>query len=88
MSELTGSKQSGSSLSGASYKAQPGMIGGEHSITENVTESLKEAYSTVQKKAQDAVVTSEDFIRARPIRTVLGAAAVGFLAGFLARRKH
>jgi ElaB/YqjD/DUF883 family membrane-anchored ribosome-binding protein len=86
MAELTGSKQTGSIPAGAS--AHSSSLGSAHSLTGDMTEGLKEAYVTVQKKAQEAVVTSEDFIRAAPIRVVLGAAAVGFLAGFLSRRKH
>jgi ElaB/YqjD/DUF883 family membrane-anchored ribosome-binding protein len=87
MAELTGSKQTGSNPAGASAHSSA-SLGSAHSLTGDMTESMKEAYVTVQKKAQEAVVTSEDFIRARPIRVVLGAAAVGFLAGFLSRRKH
>ena len=50
--------------------------------------SLKEAYSTAQQKALGAKTSSEEFVKAKPIRTVLGAAAIGFAVGMIARRKH
>lgn len=84
MAELTGSKQT--NPSGASFQASSHQ--GSSSAKPELTENIKEAYATVQKKTQEAITTSEDFIRQRPIRTVLGAAAVGFLAGFLTRKRH
>ena len=49
---------------------------------------LKGMWSNVQSGAQKAITSSEDFVKARPLRVVLGAAAVGFLAGMIARRRH
>ncbi|QDK36702.1 DUF883 C-terminal domain-containing protein [Bdellovibrio sp. NC01] len=49
---------------------------------------LKGMWSNVQSRAQTAISSSEDFVKARPLRVVLGAAAVGFLAGMIARRRH
>lgn len=43
-------------------------------------------YDSIKHKAQDAVTTSEDFVKDHPIATVLGACAVGFVAGLIARR--
>ncbi|UYL07255.1 DUF883 family protein [Bdellovibrio sp. SKB1291214] len=45
-------------------------------------------YETIKHKAQDAMDTSEDFIKDHPIATVLGACAVGFVAGLIARRRN
>ncbi|WP_413577547.1 DUF883 family protein [Bdellovibrio sp. HCB290] len=45
-------------------------------------------FETIKHKAQDAYETSEDFVKDHPIATVLGAAAVGFVAGMISRRRH
>ena len=45
-------------------------------------------YETIKHKAQDAMDTTEDFVKDHPIATVLGACAVGFVAGLIARRRH
>jgi ElaB/YqjD/DUF883 family membrane-anchored ribosome-binding protein len=47
-----------------------------------------ERYETIKHRAQDALETSEDFVKDHPIATVLGACAVGFVAGMIARRRH
>ncbi|MDG0816039.1 DUF883 family protein [Bdellovibrio svalbardensis] len=47
---------------------------------------LNDRYESIKHKAQDAVSTSEDFVKEHPIATVLGACAVGFVAGLIARR--
>lgn len=47
-----------------------------------------ERYETVQAKTQQALHASEDFVKAHPFYTVLGAATVGFVAGILMRRNH
>ena len=47
-----------------------------------------ERYETIQAKSQQAVQASEDFVKAHPFYTVLGAATVGFVAGMLMRRNH
>jgi ElaB/YqjD/DUF883 family membrane-anchored ribosome-binding protein len=47
-----------------------------------------ERYETIKHKAQDALETSEDFVKDHPIATVLGACAVGFVAGLIARRRN
>lgn len=43
-------------------------------------------YESIKHRAQDAVSTSEDFVKEHPLATVLGACAVGFVAGLIARR--
>lgn len=66
-------------------------------IKENVTQSVKQEmqrsgwedrYHVVQDKAREAVDASEEFVKAHPFYTVLGAATVGFVAGMLIRRNH
>ena len=47
-----------------------------------------EAYDTIKGKAQDAFSASADFVREHPFTTVLGACAVGFVAGLIARRSR
>lgn len=47
---------------------------------------MKEAYGKVQKTAVDAFHNTEDFIREYPVRIVLGAVAIGFLAGYIAKK--
>lgn len=47
---------------------------------------LKQTIDKVQKNAADVFHNTEDFIREYPVRIVLGAAAVGFLAGYIANR--
>lgn len=92
----TGTNKSSSSTSSSSGSYRPSSLSSGSSTVSsspspdirNMSASLKDAYSTVQKKAQDAISSSEEFVRARPLRTVLGAAAVGFLAAMIARRKH
>ncbi len=46
---------------------------------------LKAYYETAKEKASDAVENSESFVKKYPFYTVLGAAAVGFLAGAIIR---
>lgn len=49
----------------------------------------EERYKAVQEKTRQAVDTTTDFVKEHPVSTVLGAAAVGFLAGMIARsRRH
>lgn len=45
-------------------------------------------YHTAQAKAREAVGASEEFVKAHPFYTVLGAATVGFVAGMLIRRNQ
>ncbi|MGZ3773932.1 MAG: DUF883 family protein [Pseudobdellovibrionaceae bacterium] len=47
----------------------------------------QDRYKTVQKKALQAVDTSEDYIKDHPFYSILGAATVGFVAAMLFRRK-
>lgn len=59
-------------------------------IKENVAAKLEKSawndrYHAVQAKAQEAVEVSEDFVKEHPLYTVLGAAAIGFVAGMLIR---
>lgn len=66
-----------------------------HDIKGSIQEarsSLKSAfndrYDSVRRQANEALHTSEDFVKEHPISTVLGACAVGFIAGALLRRRH
>lgn len=49
------------------------------------TPELKAYYETAKERASEAVHASEDFVKKYPFYTVLGAAAVGFLAGAIIR---
>lgn len=49
----------------------------------------EDRYKAVQEKTRQAVNSSTEFVKEHPFSTVLGAAAVGFLAGIIARsRRH
>ncbi|MGE5085173.1 MAG: DUF883 family protein [Bacillota bacterium] len=49
----------------------------------------EERYKAVQEKTRQAVDSTTDFVKEHPFSTVLGAAAVGFLAGVITRsRRH
>lgn len=54
----------------------------------NIKEQLSESYDVVKHKTQDAISASEGFVREHPLTTVLGACAVGFVAGLIARRNR
>lgn len=63
------------------------------SIKENIqpgssSSTWSDRYQAAQNKAREAVDASEEFVKAHPFYTVLGAATVGFVAGVLLRRKH
>ncbi|MDG0816875.1 hypothetical protein [Bdellovibrio svalbardensis] len=90
MAEFTGTNKSSTSSSGASYRptsssSAMNLPRGEASSSKF---DLKDTWANVQRRAQGAISSSEDFVKERPLRTVLGAAAVGFLAGMIARRRH
>lgn len=66
------------------------------SLRENIKQGVKhemdkgvwtDRYHAVQDKAREAVDASEDFVKDHPFYTILGAATIGFVAGFLLRRK-
>lgn len=62
-------------------------------IKENVAHSLERSawsdrYHAVESKVREGVDASEEFVKAHPFYTILGAAAVGFVAGALINRKH
>jgi|GEM_PF-1917788 len=68
-----------------------------NNVKENVKQGLKQQldrsgwtdrYEAVQDKAKQAADASEDFIKAHPFYTILGATAVGFIAGMLIRRNN
>jgi ElaB/YqjD/DUF883 family membrane-anchored ribosome-binding protein len=80
-------------LTGNTYKTTLPTSSNVKSVEKNLEKAadssgLREAYDSIQKRAQVAFHNSEDFVKQYPIRTVLGAAAVGFLAGMISRRKH
>lgn len=65
---------------------------GANSIRQNVEQQIEnsnwqERYEDLRKRAGEAVEASEDFVKEHPYYTLLGAAAVGFLAGMILRRK-
>lgn len=43
-------------------------------------------FRMVQDRAREAMAVSEDYIKAHPVYTILGAAAVGFILGSVLRR--
>jgi len=45
-------------------------------------------FDTIKGRAQDAISTSEDFVKEHPLGTVLGACAIGFVVGLIARRNR
>ena len=61
-------------------------------IQEKVEKSqarLGDIYHTARDRAEDYYDTSVDFVKKYPVSTVMGAAAIGFVAGILLRRtKH
>ncbi len=50
-------------------------------------ESAENAYSMIQERGRQAADASEDFVKRHPFTTVLGAAAIGLVAGFLLARR-
>ncbi|XGC82126.1 YqjD family protein [Bdellovibrio bacteriovorus] len=67
---------------------------GAESVRKNVKQGIEETnwrekyedlQEQIQSRASDAVDASEDFIKEHPFYTVLGAAAVGLVAGLLLR---
>lgn len=62
-------------------------------IKENVAQELEKSawsdrYHAVESRVKDGVEASEDLVKSHPFYAVLGAAAVGFVAGALINRKH
>lgn len=57
-------------------------------LASNLKDQWNDRYESLKRKTQDAVSTSEDFVKEYPIATVLGACAVGFVAGMIARRNR
>lgn len=57
-----------------------------HDIKSSMRSQWNDRYETLKHQAQDALSSSEDFVKEHPIATVLGACAVGFVAGLIARR--
>ncbi|MNK07804.1 hypothetical protein D3C87_257240 [compost metagenome] len=49
--------------------------------------NIEDVYHTAQERARQAADASEDFVHKHPFSTVLGAAAVGLVAGLLLRRR-
>lgn len=57
-------------------------------IKESVKKNAKSEYQALQDKTRQAVDASEEFVKAHPFYTILGAATVGFVAGMLIRRNR
>ncbi len=96
MAEFAGTNKGTTSSSSSSYRPSSSSslsgsstpMSSPHSEISSGKFDLKESWASVQRRAQDAIASSESFVKERPLRTVLGAAAVGFLAGMIARRRH
>lgn len=65
---------------------------GANSIRQNVEEQIEATdwqarYEDLRERASSALEASEDFVKEHPYYTLLGAAAIGFAAGMLLRRR-
>ncbi|MNL40247.1 hypothetical protein D3C87_1625830 [compost metagenome] len=72
-----------SAVNKASGKAQHAISDMAHSFGS----SAEEVYHNMEERARRAADASEDFVHKHPFSTVLGAAAVGLVAGILLRRR-
>ncbi len=54
----------------------------------DLNDQLVEGYETLRKRAETADSTSETYLKDHPVATLLGVAAVGFVAGLIARRSR
>lgn len=70
-------KQAGSSLERAGSNLQDQLSGID----------LSETYQAVQERASDAMEATVDFVKEHPFYSLMGAAAIGFVAGSLLRRQ-
>ncbi|MBV2169165.1 MAG: DUF883 family protein [Bdellovibrio sp.] len=61
---------------------------GAEAAKRDLSRTWNDRYHAVQDRTREAVDASEEFVKAHPFYTVLGAATVGFVAGMLIRRKH
>lgn len=57
-----------------------------HDTASELRSELGGRYESLKHSAKDAYNTSEKFVKERPIASILGACAVGFVAGLIARR--
>ncbi|MBO9667817.1 MAG: DUF883 family protein [Bdellovibrio sp.] len=55
---------------------------------EDLRHDLEDRYHVAQERARQALSDSTEYVKANPVRTVLGAAAIGFVAGLIARRRR
>lgn len=53
-----------------------------------VADQITDTYQTLRKRADTALHASESYAKDHPFRTILGAAAVGFVAGMLIRNSR
>lgn len=56
-------------------------------FSESWKDGFEHAYGMIQDRTRQATDVSESFIKKHPLTTVLGAAAVGLLAGILLARR-
>lgn len=61
-------------------------------IRQNIEQQLEnsgwqERYEDLRSRANQAVEASEDFVKQHPYYTLIGAAAVGFVAAMILRRR-
>lgn len=59
---------------------------------DNLSDKVKDLdvqgqYDMIKERATDAYDTSVDFIKKYPVSALLGATAIGYIAGVLARRR-
>lgn len=54
--------------------------------TADLRDSAEEYYDVAQEYVTDAVKTSVTYAKAHPVQTLLGAVAIGFVAGIFASR--
>ncbi|MFS4457694.1 DUF883 family protein [Bdellovibrio sp. HCB2-146] len=69
-------------------KAAHDLKGSMQEARSSLKEAFNDRYESVRRQAGEALSTSEEFVKEHPISTVLGACAVGFIAGALLRRRH
>ena len=67
-------------------QASESLVDNAQELGQQGLDYLKTSFSSAQGYGQKAVDYSEDVIKTNPFYAVAGAAAIGFLAGFLLRR--
>ncbi len=68
--------------------AQPATYSQAKSTASNAASKLQSSYKELQGRAREALDTSSDYVSEHPVSSVLGACAVGFVAGMLIRSRR